>query len=253
MISRAQSRLGQIQQGYNIEISIVIPTYNEKENLIQFVDELKSTLGENINHEIIIVDDNSPDGTGKIADELSRTNKDITVIHRPEKMGLASALIEGFKVSEGEFVLVSDADLQHSPALTKIFLEEINQGADLVIASRYVTGAEINGWSPWRKIVSKGAIAIAHVLLPKTRRIRDPISGYFMVRKDRVFTNRLKGIGWKLLLEILLNGGFQKVVEISYIFKPRINGKSKFKIRECLDYLILLFILREQKGKQMLI
>ena len=250
MISEVYSHLGQNNEGKDVKISVVVPTYNEKENLLQFVDELKSTLGESIDYEIIVVDDNSPDGTGKVAEELSRKNHFIKVIHRPEKMGLASALIDGFKECGGDFVLVSDADLQHSPALIKTFLEEVNRGADLVIASRYIAGAETNGWSPLRKIVSKCATAFAHIFLPKTRRINDPISGYFMLRKEMLLRNRLTGISWKLLLEILVNGGFQKVVEVPYVFRPRINGKSKLKLREFFDYLILIALLRERIGKQ---
>ena len=117
MVFEAYPHLGQSNEGKDIKISVVVPTYNEKENLLQFVDELQATLGESIDYEIIIVDDNSPDGTGEVAGELSRKNHFIKVIHRPNKLGLASALIEGFKVSSGDFVLVSDADLQHSPAL----------------------------------------------------------------------------------------------------------------------------------------
>lgn len=243
MISMVHPHLGQTREANDIKISIVVPTYNEKENLLQFVDALKYTLGESDNYEIIIVDDNSPDGTGKLADELSRRNKEITVIHRPEKMGLASALLEGFKISCGEFILVSDADLQHSPSLLKIFLEKVNQGADLVIASRYIAGAETNGWSPWRRIVSKGAIKCAHILLPKTRRIKDPISGYFIFTRKSLMTTKLSGLGWKILLELLVTGGFKRVVEVPYFFKPRLNGKSKLDARTYADYVSLILSL----------
>lgn len=250
MISELYSNLRQNNEGNDVKISVVVATYNEKENLLQYVDEIMSTLGDSIDYEIIVVDDNSPDGTGKLADELSGKNNDIKVVHRPKKMGLASALVEGFRVSSGEFVLVSDADLQHSPALIKTFLDEINRGADLVIASRYIAEAETKGWSPLRKIVSRGATIVAHVFLPTIRRFRDPLSGYFMLRKEILLTNRLTGTSWKLLLEILINGGFQKVVEVPYVFRPRINGKSKLKLREFFDYLILIANLRERMGKQ---
>ena len=245
MISRTQPYLIQVNQVRNIKLSIVIPTYNEKDNLPQFLDELKSTLRNTINYEIIIVDDNSPDGTGELADNLSRTNNDITVIHRPEKMGLASALLDGFKVIKGEFVLVSDADLQHSPAIIKMFLEEINQGADLVIASRYMSGGTINSWNPWRKLVSKGATLLAHLFFPKTRRVKDPLSGYFMVRKSGIVTIQLTGLSWKVLLEILVNGRFRKVTEVPYTFNLRTNGKSKLKPRNYLEYMLLIFLLRQ--------
>ena len=102
-------------------LSVIIPTYNERENLPLLVDMLSSILGKSIEYEIIIVDDNSPDGTGKVAEELKRKNGKTRVIHRPTKMGLASALIDGIKVSNGDLVVVSDADLQHSPAIFKIF------------------------------------------------------------------------------------------------------------------------------------
>ena len=138
--------------------------------------------------------------------------------------------------------------MQHSPSIILNFLFEINRGADLVIASRYINEAKINGWSVIRKIISKGAVVFAHIFLPKTRRIKDPISGYFMLRKEILIKKRLSGISWKLLLEILINGGFKKVVEVPYVFRPRINGKSKLNFREFFDYLILIAILRKRKG-----
>ena len=246
MISEVYPQLGQTNEGKNTKISVVVPTYNEKENLLQYVDEIKLTLGDRIDYEVIIVDDNSPDGTGKLADQLSSKNNDIKVIHRPEKMGLSSALVDGFKVSRGEFILVSDADLQHSPALLKTFLEEANRGADLVIASRYITGANTNGWSPLRKIVSRGATLLAHVFLPKIRRFKDPLSGYFMFKRRFLMTTQLSGLGWKILMEILVNSRFERVVEVPYVFRSRINGKSKLKLRDYLDYLMLISLLRKR-------
>ena len=175
----------------SIKTSIVVPTYNEKDNLLQLVDWIQSILNGNTGFEIIIVDDNSPDGTGQLAEKLSMNNKSVKVIHRPKKLGLASALIEGFKVSKGEYIVVSDADLQHSPVLIKTFLDAANKGADLVIASRYVKGASISEWSSLRRVISRGATLLAHILLPDARRVKDPLSGYFMFKRNGIVETHL--------------------------------------------------------------
>lgn len=239
----------QISKEDDIKISVVVPTYNEKENLVKFVHEIGLMLDENILYEIIVVDDNSPDGTGQLADGLSRTNNHVRVIHRPKKLGISSAVIDGFRKSKGEYVVVSDADLQHSPKLFKTFLNEANKGADLVIASRYISGGNTEGWSPWREIVSKGARLLAHFFFPKIRMIRDPLSGYFMVRKSGLVETHLTGLSWKILLEILVNDGFKNVIEVPYSFKPRTNGKSKLKTRDYLDYLTLIYLLQKHRKK----
>lgn len=231
-----------------VKISIVIPTYNERDNLKILLDSLIINLKNIDKYEIIIVDDNSPDGTGKIAQELCNSISELKVIHRPKKLGLASALIDGFKVSRGEFIAVTDADMQHSPAVFKKFLNEAKKGSELIIASRYKSGGNVNRWKLSRRIVSRIATAMAHLLLPKSRKVDDPLSGNFMFKKNKLIKTHLTGIGWKLLLELLVIGKFEKIVEIPYTFNLRTKGESKLSFNEYIDFLRLLYLLKTHKN-----
>ena len=232
-----------------IETTIIIPTYNERKNLKIFIDQIFDVLGNNNHYEIIIVDDNSPDGTGKIADELRDRNENIIVIHRPTKMGISSAIIDGVKRSNGDYILISDGDLQHSAAFYKTLLNEAKNGYDLIIASRYAKDAKIEGWILTRKIISLGATLIAHLFFPETRKVKDPLSGYFVFKKNKIDNVRLSGIGWKFLLELLIMVNFKRIKEISYSFKTRINGESKMGALEYWNYLKLIFNLKKLKIK----
>jgi dolichol-phosphate mannosyltransferase len=217
-----------------IDTSIIIPTYNERENIVTLVENIRKQLTGH-NYEIIIVDDNSPDGTGIIADRLAKKYRNIKVLHRPHKMGLASAIVDGLSKAEGNMISVLDADLQHPPSLLPKMIRKLKEGADIVIASRYVAGGKMEGWNVWRKIVSRTAIALAHLLLPKTRKIKDPGSGYFSFRKS-VVTGEMKPLGYKFLLELLTKGKYNLVSEIPFTFKPRVRGKSKLGLRVTWDY-----------------
>ena len=228
-------------------LSIVLPTYNERENLPSITDEIASLLKRIVKYEIIIVDDNSPDGTGRIADELSKNNGNVKVVYRPGKMGLSSALIDGIKVANGDIVVVLDSDLQHPPKLLHTLLDEIANGGDLVIASRYVNGGCINRWTKWRKIVSKCATLFVHVSLPNIKGVKDPLSGYFVFRRSFVDGMRLRGMGCKLLLEILAKGKWKRIVEVPYMFESRQRGKSKLKFKDYADFVKLILYLARSK------
>lgn len=231
-----------LENSKKIMISIVIPTYNEIENLDKLIRKIHYMM-KKISFEIIIVDDNSPDGTGRIAEELSNQNGFIRVIHRPQKLGLGSALIEGINLSNSQYIIILDADFQHSPEVLSKFLETNNLKNDIIIASRFINGAKNNGLNPWRTVVSRGAKILAKILLPKIRNISDPLSGFFMFRNKIIKNSNLTGKGWKILLEILNGAEYEKVVELPYVFKPRTKGKSKLKISDYIDYLTLIRIL----------
>ena len=188
-------------------------------------------------YELVIVDDNSPDGTAELALELSR-HYPIRVIKRPGKLGLATAVVEGFKHARGEVLVVMDADLQHPPELVPELVRKVlYEGYDIAIASRYVKGGRIEGWSFTRRIVSKGAILLAHLLVPRTRGIKDPVSGFFAIKRSVIEGVELNPIGYKILLEILAKGRWTRVVEVPYTFKPRTRGKSKLSAKEIVNYL----------------
>lgn len=222
------------------ELSILVPTYGERDNLPTLLERIQATLIDDGNYEVIIIDDNSPDGTGKLADELARTYTNVKVVHRRRKGGLSSAVIDGFRMAEGALFIIMDADLQHPPELLAEMLRKSLGGADLVVASRYTDGGGLEGWSPWRKAVSKGATLLAHVFLPSTQKVRDPLSGYFSVRKQVIDGVELNPLGYKLLLEILAKGKYSRVIEVPYVFRPRTKGKSKLKPSEYANYLLHL-------------
>lgn len=215
-------------------LSVVIPTYNEGENILVLIKKLSEDFRENsINAETIIVDDNSPDGTGKLCAALSKKQKNIVVIQRPGKLGLSSAVIDGFKKARGDVIAVMDADLSHPVGvLTKMFAE-IRNGADLVVGSRYVKGGRTEGWPLKRKITSWGATMLA---LPFTK-IKDPVSGFFMLRREVIKGVSLSPIGYKIGLEVIAKGNYKKAVEIPYVFVNRKAGKTKLDVKEYVNYL----------------
>jgi len=224
-------------------LSIITPTYKEAENIPEFTERLWRVLN-HLPYELIIVDDNSPDGTADIAEELNSKYGNIKVLRRPSKLGLASAVKDGFNKAEADVLAVMDADLQHPPELLPKMYEKIEEGHDIVIASRYIEGGGVEGWSPWRKLVSKGATRLAHLILPRTRKIKDPVSGYFIVNREVIDGIELSVKGFKILLEILDKGNYGSVAEVPYVFKPRKAGKSKLNLKEILSYVILLLKLR---------
>ena len=186
-------------------ISIVVPTYNESGNITTLVHQIDKVLRDR-SYEIVIVDDDSPDGTA--AKAMSLCGKyPVKAIVRKDKRGLASAVVEGFSHISGGIVTVMDADLQHPPEAIPGLISEIENGADVAVASRYVPGGRILGLNRIRKLVSKGATLVAHLLLPVTRDIKDPMSGFFAFNPRIVKDIDLKPIGFKILLEILTMRG----------------------------------------------
>jgi len=217
------------------KLLMIIPTYMEAENIPLLAEKLRKFLN-GYNYEAVVVDDNSPDDTYKIAEKLG-----FNVVVRSEKMGLASAFLEGVQHAKADLIGVMDADLQHPPEVLPLMLNEVYNGSDLVVASRYANGGKIEGWPLHRRIISRVAIALAHLLLPNTRAVKDPVSGFFIVKRGVIKGAQLKPQGFKILLEILVKGKYGKVVEVPYTFKPRENGESKFCFREIGSYLKHLY------------
>ena len=215
------------------KISIVVPTYNEAENLENLVYGVFE-LG--LDLELIIVDDASPDGTGEIADGLRGKFPNLRVIHRTER-GLASAVVEGFTAAEGEILGVIDADFSHPLEAVPRVIAPISDGyADVSVGSRYVPGGEIHGWNWIRKLTSRGAILLARPLT----RVKDPVSGFIFLRKEVLDGVSLSPTGYKIGLEILVKSRYSRAVEIPYTFKNRDTGKSKLSIREYWNYIVHL-------------
>ena len=228
-------------------LSIIIPTYNEKDNITPLIERVHGALSGH-EHEIIIVDDNSQDGTIEIAEGLE-ARFPVKLFVRREEKGLATAVIHGIKQASGNIIGVMDADLQHTPEVLPALVKAMEDGADMVFASRYIKGGGCPNWGLFRKIVSRVAMAIAHVLLPSSRRVKDPMSGFFMYRRDKVDPKQLKPIGYKIALEILLVGSFDNVVEVPLIFEERSAGQSKLRPKQQIDYLKHVFSLMRRTGE----
>lgn len=228
-------------------ISIIIPTYNERDNIIPLVERIDHALS-NDDYEIVFVDDSSGDGTAELAMALS-PKYPVKVMVRQNQRGLASAVVDGIGHATGWVIGVMDADLQHPPEVIPDLLQEIRGGVDIAIASRYIKGGGCQGWGLTRRVISKGAVVLAHLLLPSTRPIRDPMSGFFMFNRQVVAHAHLKPTGFKILLEILMEGEFHNIAEVPYTFRIRGGGKSKLNARQQVDYLKHVYSLMRRKGE----
>jgi len=222
------------------EVSIIIPTYNESENIIQVLKSIGEHIPKDIATEAIVVDDDSPDGTGKIVEDYitdahNEIGYTIEVIHRKTKSGLSSAILDGIQHSTGETVVIMDSDFSHPPKIIPQLVEEIKTSkCDIVIASRFVPGGAINGWSTKRKLISKTAKGIAKAGLGVNE--SDPMSGFFAFKRKILDGIKFDAIGYKMLLEILVKTKGAKVKEIPYTFTDRIRGSSKLDSSTMLDY-----------------
>jgi len=224
----------------NNMLSLVLPTFNECENIPQVISKLEEALS-GATFEIIVVDDNSPDGTAQIAQALNTKYGNIKVCERSGKLGLSSAVLYGFRNANGNILAVMDADMQHPPEILREMYLKIAHGFDLVIASRYAKGGGIRNWKVTRIIFSKGATLIAHILLPRSRRVKDVMSGCFMVRKGNLENSSLNPIGFKILLEILCKCAFKNITEVPYVFTNRRNGKSNLSSKVINHYIVQLY------------
>jgi dolichol-phosphate mannosyltransferase len=224
-----------VNSGQAVELSLISPTFNEKGNITPLVERVHKALSK-YSYELIVVDDNSPDGTSELAKSLS-SKYPLKVIVRTSERGLASAVVAGLDQATGEVLGVIDADLQHPPEEIPALLEAIRGGADVAIASRYVEGGNIEGWSTKRAIISKGAKLLATILLPSTREIKDPLAGFFLFKRKVIDGAVLTPTGYKILLEVLVRGNASQIAEVPYTFKERERGKSNLTIREQLNFL----------------
>lgn len=215
-----------------MEFSIVIPCRNEGANVETLVRRIVRALEANDAYEIWFVDD-SHDDTPGILERLSREFDHVKYVHRENGAGLSSAVIEGFRRASGDWFIVMDADLQHPPeALPDVIREMRRSSAEIVIPSRFVPGGSDGGLNLWRKAVSWTARMMARALFGKVRRITDPTSGFFAVRRDVADIARLNPIGWKILLELLVRCNYTSVIELPYRFHARDLGHSKFNMRQ---------------------
>jgi len=224
------------------EISIVIPTFNETDNIVEVIESVTMALVD-VAWEIIVVDDDSPDGTAARVKQIARDDSRIRCLHRINRRGLAGACIEGMLSSSAPYLVVMDADLQHDTSILPKMLDVLRADqADLVIGSRYTEGGSIGeGLSQMRATISRWAIKIARRMLHID--VQDLMSGYFAIRRDRFdpIASRLAPSGFKILVDIIASaGGRLRTVELGYTFKQRKAGESKLGTRVILDFVALL-------------
>lgn len=222
-----------------LKFSIVIPTYNEAGGIEKLLRTLDAVFREqHLDGELIVVDDNSPDGTGDIVDRLS-AELPVRCLHRPGKMGLSSGVIDGWKFArpESEAVGAMDADFSHDAKVIPQMVAALASGAyGLAVGSRYVRGGGIENWPLKRKITSIVAIALAKPLTP----VRDITSGFFLVRRSVLEGVELDPIGFKIGLEVMAKAHYGKALEVPYVFVDRVVGSSKLNQREIVNYLLQL-------------
>ena len=233
-----------------IQLSVVVPTYNEAKNIREMVGRiaglLDGPLGES--YEIIVVDDDSPDRTWQFAQQLISEYPRLRVMRRVAERGLSTAVMRGWQAAQGRVLAVIDADLQHPPEVILALHHEIERGADIAVASRHIEGGGGSDWSLIRRVVSRAAQLIGLIILPNVvGRVSDPMSGYFMVRRSAIEGIPLSPVGYKILIEVLGRARFEWIGEVPYIFRERVQGESKATGRVYFDYLRHLLRLRLSK------
>ncbi len=239
-----------------ILLTIVLPTYNEKENVEPLLSKINDTFSaRNYEYEILFIDDSS-DETPNIIKQISRKDNRINLIHRneDERTGLATAFVKGFEEASGKYICCLDSDLQHPPQKMIVMLEEaIVENADIVIASRYTKGGSAIGLDGmYRKFISIALRYFVQILFIQTRKTTDPGSGFFLFRKDILNGAELQPKGFKILIEILMRTKYNKVSQIPYTFLPRKNEESKATMSqgiELLKHLWFIFTTVPEAGR----
>jgi dolichol-phosphate mannosyltransferase len=223
------------------KLALVIPTLNEAECLPRMLALTRGVLDRlSIACEILVVDDESRDETRAIAEAIAAEDPRIRLLVRRGERGLAGAVLYGWQHTDASVLGVMDADLQHPPELLPELLAAMRAGADAALASRYTRQGRGTGWSGLRRAISQVSIWLARPLQKTTVPVKDPLSGYFLVRRQCVASIPFRSSGFKLLLEILMRGRIGRVVEVPFEFGRRKAGYSKAGLSVAWDYLLLL-------------
>ena len=232
------------------KVSIVVPTYNERENIPLLCDSIRNVLDGSWDYEVIIVDDNSPDGTSKTVRRLAEEDSRLRLLERPGKLGLGSAVFDGFQLASGNYWVMMDADLSHRPEDVPVLLSALVD-SDIVVGSRHVAGGGVRNWPVLRRLVSRVASSLGRFLLDL--KVRDLTSGFAAFRKEAIqpVLPTLNPKGFKILLEILAKARGATVKEVPITFVDRRYGKSKLTIKEVLMYLGLCIKLRGVRHQHM--
>jgi dolichol-phosphate mannosyltransferase len=236
---------------FPIYLSLIVPTYNERENIVRLVELLTGLLDQVLPscYELVIVDDDSPDRTWEIAQDLLPNYPQLRVIRRQNERGLSTAVIRGWQAGTGEVLGVIDGDLQHPPEVLLQLISAVQEGADLALASRHTEGGGVSDWTLIRRFLSRGAQLLGLIILPGVvGRVSDPMSGYFLVRRTAIADKSLNPLGYKILIEVLARGAIGRVAEVGYVFQERQLGESKVTKKQYIDYIRHLLQLRLTLG-----
>lgn len=209
--------------------TVVVPTYNESANLPQLVERICAALPAT---EIVVVDDASKDGTADVARELGKRFP-VRIVERFDERGLSTAVLRGMEEARTDLCVVMDADLSHPPEAIPKLVQAVQDGADVAVGSRYVPGGDIDEWPLFRRFASKAGTLLARPLTP----VRDPMAGFFCLRKSLFAGIPLKPRGFKILLEILARTATRKTAEVPIHFEDRAAGASKFSSKERREFL----------------
>jgi dolichol-phosphate mannosyltransferase len=225
----------------NLELSIVVPTFNESANVRELLERLQATLGET-GWEVVFVDDDSPDETAALVRSIARSDRRVRCVQRVGRRGLSSACIEGMLATAAPFIAVMDADLQHDETILPAMLERLRSGdADLVVGTRYAQGGSTGDWDGKRAGLSRFATRVARLVVRQD--VSDPMSGFFMLRREvlEASVRRLSALGFKILLDILASApGQLRVAEVPFTFRTRFAGQSKLDELVVWEYGMLL-------------
>ncbi len=225
-------------------VSVIIPTYNESENIPLLLEKLSVALA-SLPHEIIVVDDNSPDRTWEVAETISRTNPALRVIRRLNDRGLSSAVVTGMEVGAGDTFAVLDADMQHDETILPRMVELVRSGeCDVAIGSRGTEGGSYGEWSKRRRFISWVAASLARIVLSGS--VRDPMSGFFVISLGlfKRSADRINPRGFKILLEFIGRNPGINIREVGYTFRNRLHGETKLSGSVIKNYLVALYDLK---------
>jgi dolichol-phosphate mannosyltransferase len=223
------------------KLALVIPTLCEAENIGGLLNHVRSVLDPlSVPYEILVVDDDSRDGTGAVVEAIALDDPRVRLLVRKGERGLSGAILHGWQRTDATVLGVMDADLQHPPELLPDLLTAIHDGRDLVIGSRYTPGGDLGQWNPVRKLLSTTAVWVTWPLQRRHLRAKDPMSGFFMVRRRCLPEGAFQKSGFKLLLEILVRGRIRSVKEVPFAFGLRYRGASKANFKVAWDYGMLL-------------
>jgi len=222
-------------------LALVIPTLNEEGNIGRVLDQVRAALDRaNIQFEILVVDDDSRDRTGALVSAIAEKDPRVRLIVRQGERGLSGAILDGWRHTDAEVLGAIDADLQHPPELLPQLFQAILNGRDLAIGSRYTPGGGIGDWNIARHLLSSAAVWATWPLQRRGARARDPMSGFFLIRRASVRDIAFQRSGFKLLLEILVRGRVASLQEIPFAFGLRSAGQSKASFKVGWDYARLL-------------